>query len=84
MVHLSITLDVHTNETQMGLVADPRRYVAMIFEYYERMFGEKLKKSKCPLEAGDYLELDRSDFCSEHVTSQYQNLIGQLQWLICF
>ena len=32
--------------------------------------------SKCPL-----LCLT-SDFCSEHETSQYQTLVGQLQWLI--
>ena len=45
------------------------------------MLGEKPKRSKPPLEAGDCPELDTSDSCTEHETSQYQTLIGQLQWL---
>ena len=44
------------------LVGDPRRYVDKIIESYERMFGEKPKKSKSPLEAGDHPELDTSEF----------------------
>ena len=38
--------------------------------------------SRPPHEAGDHTELDTSDFCTDHETSQYQTLIGQLQWLI--
>ena len=63
-------------------MADPRRYVTKIIESYERMFDEKPKKSKPPLEAGDHRELDTSEYSTEHETSQYQTLIGQLQWLI--
>ena len=69
------------------LAADPRRYVNKILESYERMFKEKPRKSRPPLEGGDHPELDTSELCDEHQTRQFQTLIGQLQWLIslgCF
>ena len=69
------------------LAADPRRYVNKILESYERMFKEKPRKSRPPLEGGDHPELDTSELCDEHQTKQFQTLIGQLQWLIsvgCF
>ena len=64
------------------LAADPRRYVNKILESYERMFKEKPRKSRPPLERGDHPELDTSELCDEHQTKQFQTLIGQLQWLI--
>ena len=64
------------------LAADPRRYVNKILESYERMFKEKPRKSMPPLEGGDHPELDTSGLCDEHLTKQFQTLIGQLQWLI--
>ena len=64
------------------LAADPRRYVNKILESYERMFNEKPRKSRPPLEGGDHPELDTSELCDEHQTKQFQTLIGQLQWLI--
>ena len=64
------------------LAADPRRYVNKILESYERMFKEKPRKSRPPLEGGDHPELDTSELCNEHQTKQFQTLIGQLQWLI--
>ena len=64
------------------LAADPRRYVNKILESFERMFKEKPRKSRPPLEGGDHPELDTSEFCDEHQTKQFQTLIGQLQWLI--
>ena len=64
------------------LAADPRRYVNKILESYERMFKEKPRKSRPPLEEGDHPELDTSELCDEHQTKQFQTLIGQLQWLI--
>ena len=69
------------------LAADPRRYVNKILESYKRMFKEKPRKSRPPLEGGDHPELDTSELCDEHQTKQFQTLIGQLQWLIslgCF
>ena len=64
------------------LATDPRRYVNKIPESYERMFKEKPRKSRPPLEGGDHPELDASELCDEHQTKQFQTLIGQLQWLI--
>ena len=64
------------------LAADPRRYVNKILESYERMFKEKPRKSRPPLEGGDHPELDTAELCDEHQTKQFQTLIGQLQWLI--
>ena len=64
------------------LAADPRRYVNKILESYEKMFKEKPRKSRPPLEGGDHPELHTSEFCDEHQTKQFQTLIGQLQWLI--
>ena len=64
------------------LAADPRRYVNKILESFERMFKEKPRKYRPPLEGGDHPELDTSELCDEHQTKQFQTLIGQLQWLI--
>ena len=64
------------------LAAYPRRYANKILESYERMFKEKPRKSRPPLEGGDHPELDTSELCDEHQTKQFQTLIGQLQWLI--
>ena len=64
------------------LAADPRRYVNKILESYERMFNEKPRKSRPPLEGGDHPEVDTSELCDDHQTKQFQTLIGQLQWLI--
>ena len=52
-----------------------------MIESCERLFSTKPKKASPPLEAGDHLELDQSDFCNEEI-KQYQTLIGQLQCLI--
>ena len=77
--HLACTYKKDPDGT---LAADPRRYVNKILESYERMFKEKPRKSRPPLEGGDHPELDTSELCDEHQTKQFQTLIGQLQWLI--
>ena len=77
--HLGCTYKKDPDET---LAADPRRYVNKILESYKRMFMEKPRKSRPPLEGGDHPELDTSELCDEHQTKQFQALIGQLQWLI--
>ena len=64
------------------LAADARRYVNKILESYERMFKEKPRKSRPPLEGGDHPELHTPELCDEHQTNQFQTLVGQLQWLI--
>ena len=80
---LNTILAAHTRKTLVEpLTADPRRYVNKILESYERMFKEKPRKSRPPLEGGDHPELDTSELCDDHQTKQFQTLIGQLQWLI--
>ena len=64
------------------LAADPRRYVNKILESYERMFKEKPRKFRPPLEGGDHPEPHTPELCDEHQTNQLQTLVGQLQWLI--
>ena len=59
----------------------PEVHANKILESYERMFKEKPRKSRPPLEGGDHPELDTSELCDEHKTKQFQTLIGQLQWL---
>ena len=77
--HLGCTYNKDPDGT---LAADPRRYVNKILESYERMFKEKPRKSRPPLEGGDRPELHTPELCDEHQTNQFQTLIGQLQWLI--
>ena len=48
------------------LVADPRKYVDKILESYEKMFGEKPKKTRTPLVAGDHPEIVLSEFCDQN------------------
>ena len=55
------------------LAADPRRYVNKILESYERMFKEKPRKSRPPLEGGDHPELDTSELCDEHQTNSFKH-----------
>ena len=77
--HLGCTYKKDPDET---LAADPRRYVNKILESYERMFKEKPRKFRPPLEGGDHPEPHTPELCDEHQTNQFQTLIGQLQWLI--
>ena len=45
------------------------------------MFGEKPKKTRTPLVAGDHPETDLSEFCDQDQIKQYQQIIGQLIWI---
>ena len=53
-------------------VADPRKYVDKILESYEKMFGEKPKKTRTPLVAGHHPENDLPDSCDQHQIREYQ------------
>ena len=55
------------------LAADPRSYVNKILESYKKMFKEKPRKSRPPLEGGDHPELDTSELCSYYVTFKVQS-----------
>ena len=61
----------------------PTKYLEKVFANYERMFGTKPKQNvMSPLESGDHPELDTSEFLDEEGITQYQSLIGTLQWVI--
>ena len=45
------------------------------------MFGEKPKKTRTPLVAGDHQENVLSDSCDQDQLKEYQTIVGQLIWL---
>ena len=45
------------------------------------MFGNKPKKTRTPLVAGDHPENDLSEFCDKDQIKQHQTIVGQLIWL---
>ena len=52
--------------------------VGKIPESYGKMFGEKPKKTRTQLVAGDLRENDLSDFCDQEQIKQYKTIVGQL------
>ena len=65
------------------LCTSPRKYIEKMMDTYKRMFGEK-PSTKCqsPIEYGDHPELDTSEFLDQEGITQYQSLIGTLQWIV--
>ena len=72
---------VYTRDEDGTLVADARKCVGKILESYEKMFGEKPKKTRTPLVAGDHPENDPSDFCNQDQIKEYHTIVGRLIWL---
>lgn len=61
----------------------PRKYIEKIAAQYEKTFGEKLRTNvRSPLEKGDHPELDDTDILGPEGVTQYQSIIGQLQWAV--
>jgi hypothetical protein len=61
----------------------PRKYINKMVDAYTRMFGEPPKrKYSSPLEKGDHPETDISPLLDEEGITQYQSLIGMMQWAI--
>ena len=48
-----------------GTIADPRKYAEKILESYEKLFGNKPKKTRTPLSAGDHPEMTCQDFVTQ-------------------
>ena len=65
----------YTRDEDGTLVADPRKYVDIILESYEKTFGEKPKKIKKPPVGGDHTVSDISDFCDQDQIKQYQTIV---------
>ena len=65
------------------LCMSPKKYIARMVDSYERMFGQKPKTTyTSPLEKGDHPECDISELLGPEGVTQYQSLVGQLQWAI--
>jgi hypothetical protein len=61
----------------------PKKYIEKMMASYEQFFGSKpSQKFTFPLEKGDHLETDTSEFLDSIETQQYQSLIGATQWAI--
>jgi len=60
----------------------PTKYVEKMVSQYQILFGCLPKKYWSPLEPNDHPELDNSEYCDQEEITQYQSLIGALQWAI--
>lgn len=60
----------------------PRKYIEKIIDNYKRLYGTPPKHAQAPLEKGDHPELDTSELLDQEGITQYQSLIGSLQWVI--
>jgi hypothetical protein len=65
------------------LCMSPRKYIERMVAQYEVMFGEKPKSLySSPLEKGDHPELDDTDLLPPEGVTQFQSLVGSLQWAV--
>ena len=60
----------------------PKKYIIKLLDNFERLFGQKPKQYKSPLEKGDNPELDTSELLDIDGIKIYQSLIGSLQWIV--
>jgi len=60
----------------------PIKYIQKILNVFENMFKEKPRPSSSPLEKNDHPELDDSEEVDAEMITQYQSMIGALQWVI--
>jgi hypothetical protein len=60
----------------------PRRYIDKMVTDFERMFKEKPRKYKSPMEKGDHPETDTSALLALEGIKQYQSIIGSAQWAV--
>ena len=60
------------------------KFIDKVVDEYERHFGCKPDASNCrsPIAGGSHPELDVSEYLDEKGITQYQSLIGSLQWAI--
>jgi hypothetical protein len=65
------------------LCISPTKYIEKLAKNYEKSFGMKPSQNvTSPLEKGDHPELDSSELCNNEQISQYQSMIGSLQWIV--
>jgi Reverse transcriptase (RNA-dependent DNA polymerase) len=72
-----------TRDDDNTLCISPTKYTEKLIKNYEKLFGMKPSQNvTSPLDKGDHPELDTSEFCSKQQISQYQSMIGSLQWIV--
>ena len=72
---------IRDEDGTLGISA--RKYIDRMTANYKRLYGEPpSRKVHSPLEKGDHPELDTSDLLDQKGISEYQSLIGSLQWAI--
>jgi hypothetical protein len=65
------------------LCLGPKSYIDRMAMQYEAMFGKKPKAAyTSPLSGNDHPEVDMSPLLDEEGITQYQSLLGVLQWMI--
>ena len=65
------------------LCVGPKTYIDRLAMQYHSMFGESpTTKVTSPLEKNDHPELDTTELLNEDGITQYQSLIGAMQWVI--
>jgi Reverse transcriptase (RNA-dependent DNA polymerase) len=79
-VHLSMDF---TRDDDNTLCISRTKYIEKIIKNNEKLFGMKPSQNvTSPLDKGDHPELDTSESCNEEQISQYQSMIGSLQWIV--
>ena len=65
------------------LCIQPKKYIEKMVANYTRMFSEPpTSRVYSPLDKGDHPELDESELLGPTGITQYQSLIGSLQWAV--
>jgi len=61
----------------------PQKYIKRMASQYERMFGEKPKQlHSSPLHKGDHPKLDETELLLPEGVTDFQLLVGSLQWAV--
>ena len=72
-----------TRDDDGVLCMHPKKYINRMVDSFERMFGRKPATNVLsPLEKGDHPECDTTDLLDPDGVTQYQSLVGQLQWAV--
>jgi hypothetical protein len=72
-----------TRDDDNTICISPTKYKEKLINNYKNLFGMKPSQNvTSPLDKGDHPELDTSKLCNEEHISQYQSMIGSLQWIV--
>jgi Reverse transcriptase (RNA-dependent DNA polymerase) len=81
-IKFHLGMDFYRDGTGTLCIA-PKKYIEKMVATYQQMFGCLPKQTvTSPLEKSDHPELDTSELLDSSGITQYQSLIGALQWVI--